>query len=135
MHETLKPRTSLLLLIVWLTALSVALTFAPIKPFTVVCIAVVVGGIAGVLQLRAISATAQHLVKANTAMLVRQALRSNVSGRYSIYLLWAFAVGLIVLVFSEQPENPFFTLVAGYSAFALVREAVALPALLKLSAR
>ena len=133
MHPTLKPRTNLVLLVVWLTLLSMSLAFSQSKSLTVVCCGVVIGAIAGLLQFRAITTSAQQLISATTALQVRKALWENILGKLSIYLLWFYATALFGIVLGSQVENPLINLVAGYSAFALVREAVTLPALLKLA--
>jgi hypothetical protein len=133
MHPTLKPKTNLVLMVVWLTVLSMSLAFSQSKSLTVVCCGVVIGAIAGFMQFRAITKTAQQLISATTALQVRKALWGNILGKLSIYLLWIYAIALFGFAFGSQIENPLITLVAGYSAFALVREAVALPALLKLA--
>jgi len=121
------------LLVLWLAALVVSLVFSQPKPPAVIYIAVITGGIAGLLQSRAVVGTAQDWVAANTALQLRRVLRSTPSGKYSIYLLWLFACALVLLAFNGRPESTLVTLVAGYSAFAFVRDAVVLPALLKLA--
>ena len=119
---------------IWLIVLCVSFVFAWPNAVHVVCFSGVAGAVAGFLQFRAIRATATQLVMATTAIQVRRVLRNSAPGKYSIYLLWAFGVSLIAMGLSAGFDNPLVIFLAGYSSFALAREAIALPAVLALSA-
>lgn len=133
MHGTLKPKVNLVLLVIWLAVLSISFAASQPKPVVVLFVSFFAGAVAGALQFKAVLATSPQLLAAKTAVQVRQALRSNVWGSYSIYVLWGFAALLLALAFGGKAANPLLTFTIGYSAFALVREAVALPALVKLA--
>jgi hypothetical protein len=126
MHKSLTPQSNILLIIVWA---SVVATFIfssvhPNKPL-MLGVGVIFGIFAGVLQVRALQESKDQFLTSTTALEVRAAMMSSRSGRAATYVLYAAAGSLLLTAFTQH-EVVGFGLIAGYAAFAFVRECIAL---------
>lgn len=126
MHKSLTPRNNLLLILVW-AAVVIAFLFASAHPNKTLMLGVgaIFGFVAGIFQLRAIQASKDKFLTATTALEVRAAMTSSTAGRLAIYTLY-LVFGILLLTAFTQKEVVGFGLIAGYAAFALVRDCIAL---------
>lgn len=126
MHKSLAPRSNIALAVVW-GAIVVAGLVMPATPSRLLVIAagVALGGIAGVLQLRAMKEKKELFLAAASALEVRGAMHASSSGRLAIHCVWA--AGAVVLAISLwQQEGLLLRVLAGYAAFAAARDTIAL---------
>ena len=126
MHKSLTPRNNLLLMLVWAVVVG-AFTIVSAHPNKALMLGVgaALGLIAGVLQLRALQEGKERFLAATTALEVRAAMASSKAGRFAIFTLYGSA-GLLLLTAFMQKEVIAFGLLAGFAAFALVRDGIAL---------
>ena len=126
MHASLQPKTNAKLLVIWgVVALAVALVASP-TPWPFLGGGLVLGACTGVIQLRALRESAAALVATETAMEVRRILSSSRYGRLYLYAFWFSMVMLFALAFYFLRGRAFVGLLAGYSAFAFMRELLTL---------
>jgi hypothetical protein len=92
----------------------------------------IAGLLAGVLQARSIYSHRLEFLSAHTALQVRAALTSSISGKVSIALLWLAGSALIALLIRGGEYATVQTIVGSYATFSLAREGAALPALFAL---
>ena len=126
MHTSLQPKTNAKLLVIWgVVALIVAVVATP-TPWLFIGGGLVLGAWAGIIQLRALRESAAALVATQTAMEVRRVLSSSRSGRLYLYAFWFSMVLLFALAFYFLRGRAVVGLLAGYSAFAFMRELLTL---------
>ncbi len=126
MHTSLQPKTNAKLLAIWgVVAVAVAVVASP-TPWPFLGSGLVLGACAGIIQLRALRESAAALVATQTAMEVRRVLSSSRSGRLYLYVFWFSVVALFALAFYFLRGRAFVGLLAGYSAFAFMRELLTL---------
>jgi hypothetical protein len=126
MHTTLQPKTNMRLLAVWgVVAVVVAFVAAP-TPWLLLGVGLALGVCAGIIQLRAIRESSASLLTTQTAMEVRRVLSSSRSGRLYLYAFWFSMVVLFALAFCFLRGGAFVGLLAGYAAFAFMRELLTL---------
>ncbi|MBW4622698.1 MAG: hypothetical protein KME17_25490 [Cyanosarcina radialis HA8281-LM2] len=126
MHTSLQPKTNIRLLVIWsVVALSVAVVASP-TPWLFLGSGMVLGACAGIIQLRALRESSRALLAAQSTIEVRRALSSSRSGRYYIYTFWFSMAVLLALAFYVFRGRAFVGLLAGYSAFAFMRELLTL---------
>jgi membrane protease YdiL (CAAX protease family) len=126
MHKSLTLRNNLLIILVWAAVVS-AFIFAsahPNKPL-MLGVGAFFGVVAGIFQLRAIQESKDKFLTAKTALEVRAAMTSSTAGRLALYTLYLVFVILLLTAFSQK-EVIGFGLIAGYAAFALARDCIAL---------
>jgi hypothetical protein len=135
MHKSLTPRNNLLLIFVW-AAVVIEFAYATANPSKTLIIGAgaVFGLIAGVFQLRALQQSKDQFIAAKTAREVRTAMASSTSGRLATYTLYA-ACGILILIVFTQKEVVGFALIAGYAAFAFVRDSIAFKGCIDLQRR
>lgn len=126
MHTTLKPKTNMTLLVVWGIAAVVVTLIAPPTQWLFLGVGAALGVCAGVFQLRALRESSASLITTQTAMEVRLVLSSSRFGRRYICAFWASMVVLFALAFYLLRGRAFVGLLAGYSAFAFIRELLTL---------
>ena len=132
MHTSLQPKTNAKLLMIWgVVAFGVAIVASP-TPWLFLGVGLVLGVCAGIIQLRALRESAAALVATQTAMEVRRVLSSSRCGRLYLYAFWFSMVVLFALAFSLLGGRAFVGLLAGYSAFAFMRELLTLRGMLEL---
>ena len=132
MHTSLKPRTNVILLVVWgVLAVSFVASLSPV-PWFVVGFSALLGGAAGMVQARSLRSARAKLVAANSLMGVRKVLSSTVWGRRYIILFWCSQALLLVLSVLKFSEGALLLFPALYFGFAFVRELVSLPATFEL---
>lgn len=126
MHTTLQPKTNMRLLAIWgVVAVVVAFIASPI-PWLFLGVGLALGVCAGIIQLRALRESSASLLTTQTAMDVRRVLSSSRSGRLYLYAFWFSMAVLFVLAFYLLRGRGFVGLLAGYSAFAFMRELLTL---------
>lgn len=126
MHTSLRPQTNMKLLVFWIGGvLAVASVVSP-TPWLFFCLGAVLGVCAGTIQLRALRESAAGLLSARTTREVRCAVTSSRSGRVYLYVFWASMVVLFVLASFLLRGRAVIGLIAGYSAFAFMRELLTL---------
>jgi hypothetical protein len=133
MHFSLHYRFNVRILVLWGLAL---LLFAYLSwPTCVPSVAVGIGlGLSlGLLQQRAIQLAPAELVSSRTAMDVRRALSATPPGRWSISLLWAGFAALVVVALMTGGVRWPYSVLAGFSAQNLLREAMTLGATRRLT--
>jgi hypothetical protein len=126
MHKSLAPSSNIILVAVWL-AIVVAGLLLPAVPsrLLVIVVGVGLGVITGILQLRAMEEKKELFFAAASALDVRSAMRASSAGRFAIYGVWV--AGAVVLAISlSQQEGLLLRVLAGYAAFALARDVIAL---------
>lgn len=126
MHTSLSPKTNIRLIILWAIILIAVLLFASPTPWFFLVLGAGLGAGAGVLQLLAIRQASAPLLETVTMMDVRRALRSSRWGRLYLYAFWLSMILLFVLGFFLLHSRAAVGLIAGYSAFALIRELLTL---------
>jgi hypothetical protein len=126
MHNSLTPRSNLVLILVW-GAIVGASIFSSMHPNRTILIGIgaAFGLVAGAFQLRALHETQERFLSATTAIEVRAAMMSSRSGRLATYTIYAVA-GVLLLTAFAQNEVIGFGLVTGYASFAFVRECLTL---------
>lgn len=132
MHKSLTPRANQLLIAGWLVIGIVAVYLSWPAARHAVMVTFCVGCFAGAVQAHALPLVAQDLKQAESALQVRKVLLSTKGGRLSVLLLWAVAISALIWAFAMGAQKGLVLFVASYAAFALAREAVALPAVLRL---
>jgi hypothetical protein len=132
MHSSLKPKTNIVLLVVWATLAVV--TGAASTPTSMVILGVgaFLGCVVGLVQHRALKLAGPELVKANSLIEVRKALSFSLWGKSYLYLFWSSVVVLLALGLWKFEKEILFVFLAGYSALAFTRELVTLPAIFSL---
>ena len=132
MHSSLKPKTNIVLLVVW-AALAVV-TGAALTPASMVILGVgaFLGCVAGLVQHRALKLAGPRLLKAKSLVEVRTALSFSLWGKSYLYLFWSSVAVLLVLGLWKFEKEITFVFLAGYSALAFMRELVTLPAVFSL---
>ncbi len=132
MHSSLKPKTNIVLLVVW--AALAAVTGAALTPASIVILGVgaFLGCVAGLVQYRALKMAGPTLVDANSLIQVRKALASSLWGKGYLYLFWGSVAVLLALGLWKFEKEILLVFLAGYSAMAFTRELVTLPAVFSL---
>ena len=125
MHTSLQPKTNIMLLALWGAIIIAVITLAS-APWLFLGLGVLFGVCAGVVQSLAIRRASQIMLATNTMMEVRRALSSSGWGRFYLYLFWFSMVVISALTFSLLKERAIVGLLAGYSAFAFIREMITL---------
>jgi hypothetical protein len=126
MHQSLRPATNLLMIVVTAGVVIVALLLSdPSKGLPLIGLGGLFGTLIGALQLRAMSAKEELFLAADSALAVRRALMASKSGRAAVYTLWGAAVLLATLAIGRKNGSP-MDIVAGYAALVLLRELVSL---------
>lgn len=132
MHATLKPKTNVILLILWgALAVLLAASLSPV-PWFLFGLSALLGGTAGLVQARSLRSAEAELVAANSLMGVRNALSSSPWGKRYIILFWCSQAILLVLSVWKFSEGTPLLFPALYFGFAFVRELVSLPATFEL---
>lgn len=134
MHTSLTTRANLILILIWAGILIGMLAMNWPQPHTPITLAFALGVAAGFLQILAMKGNEHQFLEAKSAKEVRQALTSTRSGKFAIALLWVTALGMFVWAFLLAPQNPLVLWIPAYASFALARELVALPAVIRLGA-
>ena len=132
MHSSLKPKTNIVLLVVWATLAVVS--GAALTPSSMVILGVgaFLGCVVGLVQYRAMKLAGPTLIEANSLIQVRKALASSPWGKGYLYLFWSSVVVLLALGLWKFEKEILLVFLAGYSALALMRELVTLPAVFSL---
>jgi len=135
LHFTLRPRFNARLCILWGAALVGAWALAAAPPGIPTICGSLAGWLGGFLQLTSIREADDRFRESKTAVDVRNALQSTRAGKLYLLLFWVSGLCLIGWVISKS--GPLLvmttTLLSAYSAFALLRELVTLPATLRLA--
>lgn len=126
MHTSLSPKTNIRLIMLWAVISIAAFLFACPTPWVFLILGATLGALTGFIQLLALRQASAQLLQAVTMMDVRQALRSSRWGRYYLWGFWLSIVLLFVLAFFLLHSRAIIGLIAGYSAFALIRELLTL---------
>jgi hypothetical protein len=127
MHRSLSPVFNVAAIAVWaVVVVSFALAGVQANKPLLLGVGGVLGFVAGLCQLHALREEAPRFLPAKTAVEVRRAMMASRFGRYAIYLLWVSAAILLLCVVT-QPDRRLFSWLAGYAAFSLARDLVALP--------
>jgi hypothetical protein len=134
MHKSLTLRANITFSLLWAGLLVAMLAMNWPQSLIPVALTFMLGVIAGGLQVRALDASAQKFREAKSAAQVRQALVSTRAGKVSVALLWAVGIGALIWAFVSSPHSPLVLWVPAYASFALARELVALPAIVRLGA-
>ena len=87
---------------------------------------VALGVPAGIIQLRALRESSASLLTTESALDVRRVLSSSHAGRLYLYAFWSSMAVLSALAFCLLRGRAFVGLLAGYSAFAFMRELLTL---------
>ncbi|WP_457352337.1 hypothetical protein [Roseateles sp. P5_D6] len=132
MHKSLTPRANLLLIAGWLAVTAVAIYLGWPEARYATMLTFCIGSFAGAAQAQALSLVAEELKQTESAMQVRKTLYATKGGRLSVLLLWAVSVSALIWAFAMGVDKGLILFVASYSAFALARELVALPAVFRL---
>jgi hypothetical protein len=135
LHPSLRPKTNLTVVGVCFTGCLVMLWLITPRPFAALIYGCVAGLIGGLLQTAGITAGTGSLLAAQTALEVRQALRSTRWGKCYLYYYWAaLSFGLLAVILHYRPPAlsaaAFFIVIA----FTCVRDIVTLPATFRLAA-
>jgi hypothetical protein len=126
MHASLRPKTNIMLLVIWGAAgVSIAWGASP-RPWLFFGLGIALGVCAGVIQLRSLRESAASLLTTRTAMDVRRVLTSSRNGRFYLFALWGSIAVLFALAYYLLRGRAFVGLLAGYAAFAFMRELVTL---------
>lgn len=97
MHATLKPKTNVILLVLWgALAVLLAASLSPV-PWFLFGLSALLGGAAGLVQARSLRSAGAEFVAANSLMGVRKALSSSPWGKRYIILFWCSQALLLVL--------------------------------------
>lgn len=133
MHKTLTIRSNIVLAVLWAGLLAAMLWLAwPLAvPSTGVTFAI--GGVAGLAQAQALTASAGAFRNAGSATEVRKVMMQTRAGRLSIMLLWAACAAAVVWALAFGASKAFPVALSAYAAFALARELVSLPGLVRLA--
>lgn len=122
MHTSLSPKTNIRLIILWAVVSVATFLFVSPTPWFFLALGGVLGAVAGFIQLRALREASAQLLQAVTMMDVRRVLRSSRWGRLYLWGFWLSMVLLFVLAFFLLHSRAIIGLIAGYTAFALIRE-------------
>lgn len=133
MHASLKPRTNLRLLAVWLLSAIVMSVLAKSTPWILLASGVILGAIGGGVQLRVFRQAPDALLASNTLMDVRRAMTSTSAGRLYFYVLWASVLLLLALSIYLLGKDFPPGWAAGYCALGFTRELVTLRGVLELA--
>ena len=125
-HTSLRPRTNIWLLAVWGVGGAVAGIFASQMSWLLLGAGAVVGVCLGILQLRALRASAASLVATRTAMEVRRALSSSKWGRLYLWSFWVAGIALLGGSILLAPEQAFLAFFGSYATLAFARELLTL---------
>ena len=126
MHPSLQPKANKKLLLIWgLVASTVGFVASPV-PRIFLAVGSALGVFAGVIQLRALRESASALLAAQTLIEVRRALKLSRNGRRYLFVFWTSMIVLLVMAFGLRGSHAPVALLAGYSAFAFMREALTL---------
>ena len=126
MHTTLHPRTNMRLLVIWAVVAVVVAFVASPTPWLLLGAGVALGVAAGIIQLRALRESSISLLTTQTMMDVRRVLNSSRAGRLYTYAFWISQALLAFLALYFLQRRAFVGFLAGYSAFALMRESLTL---------
>jgi len=128
MHASLTPRSNICLIALWAVVCALAAIF-DWRPFLWVfyVAGVLLGGVAGNLQLQALRESRESLIIAKSAMSVRRALQKSPSGKMYLAVFWIGSIVIVVLAFLICHDGVLTAWAAGYCSFALVRELITLP--------
>jgi len=126
MHTSLSPKTNIRLIILWAVISTATFLFASPSPWFFFVSGAVLGAVTGLIQLLALRQASAPLLQTVTMMEVRRALRSSRWGRLYLWGFWLSMVLLFILAFFLLHSRAIIGLIAGYSAFALIRELLTL---------
>ena len=124
MHFTLTPRFNRLLLLGYCAVLVVVIALIRTRFLPTFGAAILLGASLGYIQSLAIRGAQGSLIASATAMDVRRALTSTVSGRRYIQLLWVSFVVISVLALTTSGRSFPACLLGGLAGLWLVRDVV-----------
>ena len=126
MHASLKTKTNVRLLAAWAIALILVVAISTPATWGTVALGGALGLIGGTLQLNAMRVSAVQLIAATTLMEVRRGFSSSTFGRAYLFLFWATQITLLIASVLIYRSRVFVAVVAGYLAFAVIRELVSI---------
>jgi hypothetical protein len=133
-HTSLLPKSNLVLLAVWAATVVIVSLVAPTTPWLLLGLGGFFGLCSRLLQIRALRESKSALITTQTAMDVRRALSSSRYGRLYLYALWGAVVLLLFAAYYLQTGGAHFGALAGYAAFAALRELLTLRSIYELQA-
>jgi uncharacterized membrane protein (Fun14 family) len=119
-------KTNIRVIILWAVISVATFLFASPTPWFFFALGAVLGAVTGFIQLWAMRQASAQLMQAVTMMDVRRALRSSGWGTLYLWGFWLSMALLFVLAFFLLHSRAIIGLIAGYSAFALIRELLTL---------
>jgi hypothetical protein len=130
-HTTLKPKTNIILSVVWGLAILTILYFSRPTPIIFFLLGGFLGGLGGIMQILSIKESKNAIISASSMLEVRKALASTRWGKRYIRFLWISNIGFIVLALYFQ-VNLIFNVLAAYCSFCFIREIVTLKTIFEL---
>jgi prepilin signal peptidase PulO-like enzyme (type II secretory pathway) len=126
MHTSLLPKTNIRLIVLWAAISITAALFTLPTTWLFLILGAILGAVTGFIQLLAMRQASEQLLQTVTMMDVRRALQTSRRGRFYLWGFWLSMVLLFVLAFYVLHSRAIIGLIAGYSAFALIRELLTL---------
>lgn len=135
MHTSLQPKTNMKFMAVCgVVAGAVAFVASP-TPWFFLAVGVVLGGCAGIIQMRWLQEASASLLTTQKARDVRRVLTGSRTGRLYLYSFRFSMAVLFVLALYLLRGHAFVGLLSGYSAFAFTRELLTLRGTIELQRR
>ncbi len=134
MHKSLTLRTNYALAMAMAVVLAWCLALGAGRQLLLLSLFLLAGIASGRLQGRAIRSEPSAFMVAESWSAVRAALAKSLSGKLSLALTWANAIGILLVMILLEPTPAASIVIAAYAAFMLARELMALPALHRLDA-
>jgi hypothetical protein len=132
MNSSLKPRTNVVLCVVWAIVVLACFSAASPRPTRLTLITLWVGSVAGLFQTRALRSAPQAFRAAFSLLDVRKVMMASIYGKASIWLLWLNFAGQLIWNWPLRPAS-YFVFLCGLFSFQLARDLVALPTVFWLS--
>jgi hypothetical protein len=130
--KTLTPMTNIVLIVLYgIISLFLFITIKP-YPYILVSIAVILGFIAGVMQILSFDEDRESFVNISSMTEVRNKMKATKWGKRYLYFFWLTNIFFMTLIFLHKDTNPFLTFLTVYIVFALIREITTLKTTFKL---
>src|SRR5512146_2225878 len=124
MDSSLKPRTNIVVCVLWAALVSVGLLFVRPLPTYSFLVAAALGILAGTLQSKCLHTAKAQFETTNNMLDVRKVMMSSWRGKLSIWLLWFTFAGLLLLHLPSLTPMSILAVASGTAAFQLCRDLV-----------